>query len=66
MEAMHATLPTPTEVSNWDWRRELRSLDAAIAAVETQGSWDWRSELAALEAGLDQLASRFGLTEKSA
>jgi hypothetical protein len=66
MEAMHATRSTTAEIQNWDWRRELRSLDAAIAAVESHGSWDWRSELAELEAGIDQLASRYGLTLKSA
>jgi hypothetical protein len=61
MEISQVTRPAPDAVS-WDWRRELRTLETAIADVERQGAWDWRRELAELEAGLDQLAVKHGLT----
>jgi hypothetical protein len=62
MELTQVTRP-PHDAPNWDWRRELKTLDAAIADVERQGAWDWQRDLAELEAGLDQLAHKYGLAE---
>jgi hypothetical protein len=50
-----------TEVPSWDWRRDLTSLDAALADVERQCAWDWRRDLAELEDRLDQLAQKHGI-----
>ena len=64
MEVSTAPRPasTVTEAPSWDWRRELTSLDAALAEVERQTAWDWRRDLAELETRLDQLAHKHGIT----
>lgn len=62
MEAIQATRPAQ-DAPNWDWRRELKTLESAVADAERQGSWDWRRDLAELEEGLDRLAAKYGLAK---
>ncbi|MEB3196643.1 MAG: hypothetical protein VKP62_05505 [Candidatus Sericytochromatia bacterium] len=50
-----ATAPVPSE---WNWRAELVTLDAAIDHVSSCSSWDWRKALLEIEAELESLASR--------
>ena len=66
MDVNAVTHPAPEQATttSWDWRRELKSLDAALTDVERQVAWDWRRDLAELEARMEQLAIKHGLSPK--
>lgn len=62
---MHVQTPirpaATSDASTWDWRRDLKALDAQLSDVERQNHWDWRRELADLERRLEELAAKHGL-----